>query len=177
MSRTTIWIADQAGTMRRGPEFHNAWRSAAAVWEHLGGRWGHKRGEGSILMDKAALSALWNDAANPARPWHERVVLACTFDRALVRREEFEVVAGCMDAVAARMTVPQSLTEQAATLRELAGDETVTAIGWQQTSVAEELWWVSSDEDEEDGHPYVIGTDPDAEAWVLGIVGPREETK
>lgn len=161
LSHTAIYAADTGGEMRKVAEFKNGWHFAAAVWGYLGVRWGILAEPSEWLTFPDKLRLIWKEAGNPECEWHARVVLACTFDRALLHRLEFIHAAECFEQLAGEITTPNTLAEQAKVLRTLYASGAATYVGWYPTSVGENLWWIDAEE-----RPFTIGRD-DGWFWVF----------
>ena len=94
MSRTTLhWIktADRRPTHEGAVEYPNAWLAHVMVWSHIGERYG-------VPFSLLKPEPVWALHARADLPLCDRVVMALTFDRAWVRRENFGRLA---EAVAA----------------------------------------------------------------------------
>lgn len=160
MSRTTLKAAFADGDMINVKEYRNSWRGAVMIWSYLAERYlGEKWYPGSDGLNRR----LWDLAEAERVPFIERVALATTFDRVLVQGADRELLHHCLMAMATLLPAENSLAEQAKDILALAAS--VRAIGWQQTSVAADFWWVEGDEEAFDGRPYNI--DKDSVHWWL----------
>ena len=103
-------------------------------------------------------------------PYADRVTLATTYDYALLRGTELSRAADCLTKTAAWLPAECHVRAEADVLRELSLQPEVRAVGFQQTSVAENVWWVSGPD--EDGRPYHVDWDA-SHFWVFDEV-PEE---
>ncbi len=156
MSRTTMYGFTRDGERHEVAEFKNSFGSAAFIWDAMSKR--YLKTSFGQLMTKAELDKLWTLAYDMSISYCHRLVLGSTFDRMLVSYKNFDMLAGLYDSFTKQF--PPTDTEVchlpaiAAKLRELAVEGKYIAVGWQQTSVAEEMWWVDGPEDPETGdHP------------------------
>lgn len=188
MSRTTIYVADPTGEMRRQAEFSNSFWSAAMVWTRFAVRYLGVAEEDQyrVLTDKGLLRRVWDLAADEALPEADRITLCTTFDRFYVNAENFERVAAAMDATAKWLPEVCTIGPQAQFIRSLIGNAEALAVGWQQTSVSEDLWWIYPNNDgidDDEGRPFNILTDDGATelfsaSWAAGAAqerGPLED--
>jgi hypothetical protein len=171
MSRTTIYAAPKSGPMYEIAEYPNAWGSAAYVWSALCGAY---LGDSSFwMMRSSEAEKLWALAKDPSVSECERLTLLSTFDRAMVRHDSFLKIAQAFREFHAKYP-PKGvchLLSWAALLESLASDEQVFAIGWQQTSVSENLWQVREGEDT--WRPYDLARD--AGHFFVGEIRQEEE--
>ncbi len=200
MSHTTVFIFGQNGQIERKEEYRNS-HTANVPWQLLWLEYMARpdptwRGS-SIDIEKPArlrradkepfpwsnglrLKEFWKLPEDPRLAWFERAALRGTYDRCVVKRETFTRLADAYDAFTAKYfegetpTVVWHLPAWAELLRKLADDETVRAIGWNQTSVGESLFTnapkvcpTCDHEDEEGGAPYCLDTR--SEHWYLDV--------
>jgi hypothetical protein len=159
MSTASLYVAGPDGRMEEHSEYGNAWLFGMAIWQYLINRYltAYLPKSGFWMGDGEFLSRLWQLSKDPRVPFVEQVCHACTFDRALVRGSERDVVVNCFRSMATLL--PRSHLTQMAEMIESLPPE-IRAIGWQATSVAESLWWVyPGPEEEGEGHPYNIDRD------------------
>ncbi|MDE2102664.1 MAG: hypothetical protein KGL39_35800 [Patescibacteria group bacterium] len=161
MSSTVLFGAPEGGTFRKIASFGNSWGGAAFVWYALSERY---------LGDKTAwmngrVEELWALAEDVRLQPFERDTLLSTFDRALVRSDGFSCLAASFRTFVAAYPPGEyvcHLMAQADFLDSLAhGDGDLCfvphAVGWQQTTVGENLWNVRIGED--DTRPYDLARD------------------
>jgi len=115
------------------------------------------------LCDENTVAELWKLVANPDLPVCARVVLASTFDKVMVKREDFASLATSMRVFDRTFPSPPNyvnhLPEMAGAIDGLLKDEGAQALCWYPMSVAEDLWYVGGGEDGSDGRGYNIATD------------------
>ncbi|KPJ72756.1 MAG: hypothetical protein AMS14_07180 [Planctomycetes bacterium DG_20] len=141
----------ESGEIEHVADFSNAFRSAWHVWSEMAEAYFHENA--SRMMLEKSMQLVWDLWKCEDVPLDYRIVMAFTFDNVMVRRKNFVRLAEAMEAFAKRFG-PGTLWEQAQMLRQLASDETVYAVCWNQTSVNADTWWIrdqslSDDEDEQ----------------------------
>lgn len=160
MSCTEIYAFRKDGNAYLYGTTHNAWRGAIAVWkameerhlppyipmgfkeafpgitpEVMRARFAISRTSASLNDDKG-IQEIWDLYENPDIPEHERIVMATTFDYALVKRKNIPDV---IDAFL-KFGGETSLPEQATILEKMLHDPDIIAVGWNQTSVNGDDW-------------------------------------
>lgn len=184
MSSTVLYAAPEGGTFGRIAEFRNSWGGAARVWSALCKRWLGDDCYWLTMRGDEQQAKVWALAKDERLSPAERIVMAATFDRVLVRRDELPRLAEHFrefDRLYPVSGVANHLPAQAALFDRLAGpdhglDFVPFAVGWQQTTVSENPWWTRLGED--DGRPYDLSQDEGH--WFLfdrsEITGPSIET-
>jgi len=148
MSYTTLFKVPKSGEIEDYAEFKNAFRGAFNVWSEMA--------KAFLCMEDLPMSRdggmkqVWDLAQSENVPLNDRIVMASTFDRVMVKREHLFLVAAAMDDFANRYD-PGHLPEQAKKLRELAKDESCFAVCWRQTSVTADMWMEQTGEIDEYG--------------------------
>jgi len=167
MSRTTLYAVGADGEVQEYAEFRNSHGSAGYVWRVMGDRYIGPDAYSTALFSDG-MQRLWDLWRDTILPLHHRAVMLFTFDHVMVRAEDFVRLAEDMEAFV-RDFYPDgsacSLPEQAATLREMATEKGIRGACWQQTRVAESLWYVYGDEGDDEGRAYNI--DVDDKHWWL----------
>ncbi len=165
MSCTEIYGFDKDGNAYLQAEINNAWRSAMAIWRILEEKYlppyipdyikhanwyspemsfdevvakncfKPSRLVMSFIKDNPA-QEIWDLAASEKVSVTDKIVLLTTFDKVIVKKENFSRVIEAFNAFEGET----SLKEQAAVLREMLGDENCIAAGWNQTSVNANTW-------------------------------------
>lgn len=162
MSRTTIYVFTKDGPWTEYKEFSNSWRSGYFIWKSLQERYLPEY-NGKYLMTPEIIEKVWDLGRLDTSPASEveKVCMLTTFDYALAYREDFRQVAEAYREFEKTYGLSglSTLGAQASVLEKLAEREDVVAVGWQQTSVSENLWWVQPDDEEDDGRPYNLKTD------------------
>lgn len=147
MSTTTVFLAhhDRVEEVAR---LKNSWGSAAFVWFALSERYLGDKHIWSFSVDGA--QKLWDLVDDSRLSLTERIVLACTFDHAIIEHERFREAAGhWMDFK--RIYHKDSGECHAGTIAQLLLDHQQTScIGmcFQQTSVARDLWHLWDDDND-----------------------------
>lgn len=154
MSYTTILAAFQDGQLQPVTEIRNSWRAAMWIWNEIARKYcgmdTFPMPLGEDGMEKCR--KVWNMADSERIKEIDRLALLTTLDGFLVEARHFERVAQALDEFQPTST---NLKEQAVVIRRLA-KEGARAIGWHQTSTAEDPW--GSQDDEGNYIPYNIDT-------------------
>lgn len=165
MSSTTLFKVPERGEIYPYAEFKNSYLGAYTVWEEMGRAY---LGLNIISMGMGELRPIWDLWKNEKVLLNDRIVMAATFDRVMVRRDFLPRVATAMDDFAARHS-PGHLLYQAEKLRELATLANCFAICWNQTSVNGGAWMTETEERDEYGEKiwryYDVSKDTDH--WFL----------
>ena len=156
MSSTIIFGAFDDGDMIEVGAAKNALLGAMHVWRALGAKYLHN--EMAAFMGDG--KALWDLRIDPRLSDTDRMVHVSTFDRAFVRRENILRVADALDGF---VPASDNLKQQASHLRA-AYVNGARVVGWQQTTVSENLWSLEfgdgDDEGETEERPLNIDRDP-----------------
>lgn len=197
MSTTTIHVFNANGIRdySRDVRYSNGW-TAPVLWRTLWQKYLAERGTpnsfstrgcyiGSdgfetLPMQGPLMGELCKLHEDPRLAWFERVALRSTFDHVVVRRGDFIRVAEAFDAFTVAHVAPDAkhvwhVPAYAKLLRELANDETVSAVGWTQTSVSDMFRSRRRTEDElaedelAESEPYNLNTRD--EHFVMELVG------
>ena len=193
MSYTEIVLFDNDGNAcDEGLIFNNSWRGAMAIWRYMEKRYlepyipsyvnedltyeEYERKYGYTpsrlsSLDEEVLTPLWQTVDNPDIPFNERVCMATTLDWVLVEKANFPKVIEAFRA----FPVETSLPEQADEIEKLIKDDNVSAIGWRQNSIVDNLWLsyfeepsvmpTINGEDDDEGRPYNYKSD--TKHWFL----------
>lgn len=168
MSYTEIFGFDKEGNAYGQADVRNAFRGAMAIWKILEQRYlpnyrpsyipkwvpdgaieeflHYKPSRCSSFGDENAIKEIWSLADNKEVSETDRICLFTTFDRCLVKREDFEKVIKAFNEFKGET----SLKEQALILEGMLQDENCIAVGWNQTSVNCDVWANYSYDDEKD---------------------------
>jgi hypothetical protein len=158
MSRTTIFAAPESGPFVPVAEFQNSWGSAMYVWNALGKK--YFGNDCYVLFSADSFWPLWKD---PRLTEDERATFVSTFDKCLVRAGDARRLAKLFREFVRRHPragVVCHLPAMADVLDDLPArcdGFAPAAVGWRQTSVSENPWWVRTGEDE--GRPYDLSLD------------------
>ena len=172
MSYTEIFAFNKDGLCCEEYAIKNAWAGAMAVWgileekylppyrpsyvpdgmsmQEFEQRFGYKPSRLSItaaVEKENPANQIWNLFENESISMDDRIVLGTTLDRVLVRRNEIGKVIHAFR----NFQGITNLKEQADILSKLMQDESISAVGWNQTSANADTWMTAgglSDNDE-----------------------------
>lgn len=165
MSYTEIYGFDKEGYAYFQAEIHNSWRGAMAIWSILEERYlppyipdyikranwyspemsfneivartGHTPSRLVPTFKEAdPTQEIWDLADNEKVSIIDKIVLFTTFDKILIKRDDFSRVIEAFNAFEGKT----SLKEQAVVLQKMLSDENCIAAGWNQTSVNADTW-------------------------------------
>lgn len=137
MSKTVIHIFNEDGLPTRQIEFKNAWRGAFAVWSNLCRKHIDRNSNSAPIHDEAKMKRIIGLIHCPEIPVGDRAVLATTLDLVIAYKHCFPKLIKHMEAFDEGMcTIPA----QGKALRNLEGDLTCIAVGWEGTSVGDHSW-------------------------------------
>jgi len=140
MSYTTLYKVPESGEIQTYKEYGNAFRSAWLVWDTMSKLYLKKDAVEFMLKGDHAMQPVWDLWKDPSVPESHRIVMASTFDKVMVRRENLERLASAYDAYSRAVEDAGHIEAMASDLRELARDETCFAVCWCQTSVSADTW-------------------------------------
>lgn len=201
MSCTEIFAFGKDGNAYLYGTTHNAWRGAVAVWKEMEKRhlppyapeyirlmpWYYngitpeevkaKLGytpSRALAFENEHTEEIWELYKNQDIPENERIVLATTFDFAIVKRKNIPDV---IDAFL-KFGGETSLPEQAAILEKMLHDPDIIAVGWNQTSVNGDTWINAGGYDKETDEtlPYNCLTMSD-HWWIFNEECDKEQNK
>lgn len=157
MSYTTLHLVKHGG-LEDFQEYKNSHGGAMFVWNALANKYLKESAFKFMFGDSAPLWAIAYDSKVSKT---DRIVMATTFDRAMVRAENLLDLADrfdefCKTYPAGNMAC--SLSQQSADFRKIAEDKEVLGVCWTQTSVAGDVWQVN-EEDGESMRSYDIDRD------------------
>lgn len=169
MSRTTIHKFPEQGPNEDFAEFRNSHRSAMFIWQAMFKRYIAKTNNDMewgmyFMSSNGKMQQVWDLARKMFVPIDERIVMMTTFDKVLVRRSEISGVIDAMHEFERKYPGDSSILEQVSALEKLAQDETCFAVGWTQTSLSGDAWWVY-EEAQDDSRRYDLSRDSDH--WFL----------
>jgi hypothetical protein len=154
-------------------EIKNSFRGAMAVWTILDktylppyyAKWDPTKpmSRASAMFDQDAMKEVWGLANDKKVPIDERLVMASTFDKVLVKHENLPKLIEAFRNFDEAYPEQSSIGEQADILQALYDDEEIDAVGWNQTSVNGDHWGNIGDYDEEteeyDSYDHINQTD------------------
>lgn len=175
MSYTEIFTFNKDGLCCDEYDVKNAWHGAMAVWrileekylppyrpryvpegmpmEEFENRFGYKPSRLSItaaVEKENPANQIWDLFENESISMDDRIVLGTTLDHVLVRRNEIEKI---IHAFRAFQGIT-NLKEQADILSKLMQDESISAVGWNQTSVNADTWMNAGPYEQDEFQPY-----------------------
>ena len=180
MCYTEIFGFDKEGIAYKKAEIRNAWRGGMAVWEILEERYlppyipeyiihckwyypnmdydeivsrnGFKPVRTLSLSDDKGMREVWNLYENDNVSDTDKIALATTFDRVVVKKEYFQQIIDAFESFEGET----SLKEQTSVIREMLSDDNCIAVGWNQTSVNGDTWanYGGYDEETDECIPY-----------------------
>ena len=179
MSCTEIYSFDNNGNAHLYGSVANAWRGAMAVWTEMESRYlplfipeyvkacnWYEDGMGyedivpilgytpsrlsPVFHGKSHEDEIWKLADDPNVPYHDRIVLASTFDNILVKKEDLPKLIEFFKGFGGETSLP----EQAEILQKAYDDPDVIAVGFNQTSVNADTWTNAG------------GRDPETDEWL-----------
>ena len=160
MSTCSI-IEFRDGLAETAAEFGNAWGGAARIWNSLYNTYlkdpNSEYDSWVSAFTRNNGEPLWQLREREDIPFFERVVLVGTFDKAILRRENFSKFAGHLREFVAKYPAPGAChLNKWADFIEKSDAE---AIAFHATSVSSSHWWIRDDDD--DGRPYDLNRDND----------------
>lgn len=157
MSCTELYFVDQAGDVWLHSEYRNSFRGAMLVWTSMSERYlGHEPEYDHGLMN--AMRPVWDLFQNTHVPVEMRIVLGTTFDKVMVKKENFPRLINAFRAFERIIGDGGNLVLQIPALEELYQEGDCVAVCWNQTSVNCGTWSVQECEDQE-SRPYNINRD------------------
>ena len=178
MSYTEIFGFDKEGNAYYQANISNAWRGGMAIWNILEERYlpphrpsyvpahipdekvesflSYKPRRTADMMNRDAMKEIWDLFNNEKVSLTDKIVLGTTFDRVIVKKEDFSKLIEAFEAFEGET----SLKEQAAVIKEMAVDDGCIAVGWNQTSVNGDTWanFGGYDEEADEAIPYSLNT-------------------
>lgn len=164
MSSTEIYGFNKDGNAYFAGETENSWRSAPAIWSYLEEKYlppfipdsikdtnwyyegipyyeivsrMHYTPTRCSSLSPKSMQEVWDLCEREDIPIEERIVLATTFDKYLVKKEDIPDVVNAFLQFGAENS---SLKEQADILNKLYNSDDCIAIGWNQTNVIANNW-------------------------------------
>lgn len=151
MSYCEICVVESDGKVSPHKEFRNSWGGAARIWHSLAREYLGDKAEWLFDPDK-----LWALQDNEDISPEVRAVLISTFDNAMIKKENFEIMAILYDTFHKTYPVEPGAADHlpaiAAEIRKLIAADNVQAVCFYWTSCGEYPWEVLPDDDE-DGEP------------------------
>lgn len=172
MSSTEMVYFTKDGFAHHGTDIQNAWRGAMAVWHFIEEKYlppfkpsfvvpfsediesllGYQpmRSNASV-MEGEPIREVWQLYHDERISKIDKIVLGTTFDRALVKKEDFpELIQSLRD-----FEEDGSFKEQADVIERWLSNDDIIAVGWNQTSVTNNQWTQAHYNEPEDEYlPY-----------------------
>lgn len=147
MSRTELYIVKKEGNLELFKEFGNSHRGAALLWSNLCEKYFNNRtGWLSADLSKSdkMRGKLWKLDHDPRVPRELRILLISTFDHMLIRKENFEkFIIACEEVYQKDYLEEMGHFKIYPTiLLEILNYVDCIGIGWNQTSVCSDVWYV-----------------------------------
>jgi hypothetical protein len=175
MSYTIVHKVPQTGAIATGFDIQNAWLGAMHIWERMYWRYCHvgrhdEYAFGMVMtrdLDrKDSLKQVWDLAKRSEPtilhpftvPLNDRIVLATTFDKVMVKREHLPRLIEAFHAFMTSHGGTDNMRKQVQAFEKLSKDEECYAVCWTQTSVVADAWMVY-EPDEDDHRQYDISID------------------
>jgi hypothetical protein len=142
--------------------YSNAWGGAARIWSALFDRYlkDHNKPYDNFLSrcGNGSDRSLWDLSSREDLPLFERAVHTMTFDRAMLKRENFRHAAEHLREFVKKY--PTTGVDHLSAWADHLEKSTAEAIGFHGTSVSENLWY-DWDEEAEESVPYDLNTRDD----------------
>ena len=150
MSYTEMFIVKNLGVVVPHAEFKNSHRGAMMIWVNLFNVYcpdqvkeakERYHMEGKIYpYNDEDYKAVWALAKNIIVPKHNRIVLAATFDYAILEREHFQDYIEAVETYAQDYPQVGHLLLQCKEIAKLQKRK-IIGVCWNQTSVSADMWW------------------------------------
>lgn len=153
MSALIIYGVDLQGNTYAYSSLKNSWGGAIKIWQFLGNKYFPKPEDLEDLsgfeynaLNMEYLKKIWSLQSREDIPLCERALLFTTFDGCMCKKEYLLKLADLFDEASPEVDkyLPDwkvdHIKNQAQIFRQAAVEENLTALCWQQTSVAESKW-------------------------------------
>lgn len=146
MSRSTLYTFGPDGQATVHAEYPNAWGYAIPIWQRLARK--YLPDLAGFFLEPQASRKIWALHDDPRLESWERICLLATFDRFIVRKGDFPKLIEAFRTFDSRyrFTDPGKACHygrMAADIEVMPAE--VVAVGWQCTSVSEDLWEVEDE--------------------------------
>ncbi len=155
--------------------YPNSWGGAARIWDAMFNRYLNDDNEPHktwLMLGASGISKLWVLADREDLPRCERAVHAATFDRALVRRENFADFANDLRAFVVDYPVVGKVCHLRA-WADFVDTCEAEAIGFQATTVSDNLWY-TYDEETDTTTPYDYN-EQNEHLWVYEYIAQKQD--
>lgn len=173
MSYTTLYVAREDGVMEDAGDFDAGSSFVTGFWMALVRQYLGRDEFPSNPPDwQSQMQPLFDLVTSEQVPLAYRIVLATMFDRALLQPEDLLLVGFSLSEVKEwYRPIPEvayALAKMESVLYSLRQRSEVRAVGFRWTSVAEDLWTIR-EQGEDEGHPYNVLTDT-GHQWLREIL-------
>lgn len=161
MSYTKLYLVPKKGPVEEHAAFQNAWGSACRIWAAVGHRYFGWL-ETPPMMNNEAMELMWKFPFDLDYPYEDRIVVASTFDRAMVQREHLQTLALAYRNFERRFPPGKSVSHlpaQADCFEKLAEDKRCFGVCWTQTTVVQGHWIVQRDGEPPRGYDLSLDND------------------
>lgn len=144
MSYTELYAVNKQGDVEFYGEVRNSFAGAMHVWNTLSKKY---RLNDNLFNE---FKKTWNNYNKDFYEAYEDVVLGSTFDSVLVKKENFTELIEAFEEYTTYHN-GSNLLQQVEFIEKAKDDEDIIAIGWCQTSVANDMWdweWIEEEEEE-----------------------------
>lgn len=154
MSYSTLYSVPESGQIENYKEYRNGWGTAPVIWDHIIDKYKLK-GEHEYSLMPSVMKKLFdmiNETHEKILPW-ERVCLALTCDRMILKRENFFKASDALEKFHTATHSPERvnhLLQISKDLIELAKDDSVYGACFIWTSVSDDVWDSPNREDEDE---------------------------
>lgn len=156
MSYSSLFVIDEDGDVQdTGKEYRNGHGYAMPVWTYLARKYLKQPGEDAHKFwvrwyYEGKIEPVFKLKADPRLERWEWIVLLTSFDHALVKKENFQETIEAFRMLHGQYKAIEPgnvchYEEMANDIERMIGSPEVTGIGWNATSVSEDLWSVRDD--------------------------------
>jgi len=173
MSRVEVYSIAENGDLNYCGDARNAFGGAMHIWLTYAYQLGivppkiagveHDLALGRLLT--GGMEEVWKRTGELSP--RDQMVMRGTFDRVLIGRSQLPAYIEALLAFANEHPTP-TLDELLTVLRLVLADESKRGVGFNQTSVCANPWWVDGDDEDDEGRPYNI--ERDSRHWWLNDV-------
>jgi len=132
MSRLHLVVFDLQGHISTDKEYRNSHRFYSIVWRTLQESYLKEHKHPMGFFNEAVWAATWELYKDDRLSYDEKVVLACTFDYAIIKREQFQTLIDCFKEYSIYHESGH-MWAIADDLRELMNNESVYGVGFEHS--------------------------------------------
>ena len=174
MTYTTIYSVPKEGEIKNEAELGNSHGSAPVIWGMLCEEW---LGDKHYHVTQTSCPKLWALSDDERLPMYQRIALATTYDKVVVRLENLPKVIWAMrkfheEFMKRRPDSWTHLLEQADILQRIFDEGTAYGVCWTQTSVCADSWYAYDTceccgQNLEEQRMFDLSKDDNYGAWLL----------